>query len=362
MASPVYAAYLDYLNREQQIGGYETARERAEDSRNFYLQAAELIHCNIDEIAFCESATRAWQSFFYGLKFKEGDKIITTQLDYGSNFVGYIHQKRRLGVECVVIECDRYGDVDLAALESAIDGRTRLISISHIPTANGVINDAARVGQIAKSAGVPFLLDACQSVGQIDVNVAEIGCTALTVTGRKYLRGPRGTGFLYVNKTFADSMDPPWLDQHGVELLDRSSYQICAGARRFENFEISFAARVALGKALEYANKTGMVEIGDRVLALGAYCRKQLEAVPGVTVQDTGVNKSGIVMFSHEDKSPGEIRDLMGQNGINVWVSSGPGSLVDFQKRDLDILLRASLHYFNTEEEIDRMIDLLKSL
>jgi selenocysteine lyase/cysteine desulfurase len=362
MAAPVFSALLDYLQREQEIGGYETAVERKADSDNFYTQAAKLIHCDPDEIAFCESATRAWQAFFYGISFKPGDKIITTQLDYGSNFVGYIQQQQRHDVQVVVIETDDSGDINLDALELAVDDTTKLISIGHIPTANGVINDAARVGEIANSAGIPYLLDACQSAGQIEVNAKEIGCTALSVTGRKYLRGPRGTGFLYVNKDFANSMQPPWLDQHGVKLIHRQRYELCAGAQRFENFEINFASRIALGKALEYANAIGMREIGERIVALGTYCRDKLVSIPGVTVQDTGVVRGGIVTFSHDDKSPAEIRDVMHRHGINVWISTGPGSLVDFQARGLKVLVRASLHYFNTESEIDQMIGVLKVL
>ena len=360
MPAPVYATYLEYLEQEQNRGAYEVANQRAGDTDNFYQQTAKMIHCTADEIAFCESATRAWQSFFYSLKFQPGDQVVTTQLDYGSNFVGYIHQQQRLGIEIVVIPCDDKGEIDFGAMRNAINYRTKLLSVSHIPTANGIISDVAKVGEIASDTGIPFLLDACQSVGQINVDVNQIGCTALSATGRKYLRGPRGTGFLYVDKDFAESMDPPWLDQHGVNLLDRNSFELCSGARRFENFETNFAARITLGKAIEYANNIGLSAIGDRIISLGSYCRDQLVTIPQVTLQDTGSVKGGIVMFSHGEKSPAEIVDYLHQHNVNVWASSGPGSLVDYQCRGLEVLVRASLHYFNSEAEIDQMVKLLK--
>ncbi len=362
MAQPVFEAWMDYLAREQEIGGYEAAIERQTDTKNFYQQAAKLVHCEPGEIAFSESATRAWQSFFYGVKFNPGSRIVTSQLDYGSNFVGFIQQHNRHGAEIVVVDSDANGEIDLVQFEREVDHRTALVSISHIPTANGIINPAAAVGKIAQSAGVPYLLDACQSIGQIDVDAKEIGCTAMSTTGRKYLRGPRGTGFLYVDKQHIESFEPPWLDQHSVNLVDRGNYELCDSAQRFENFETAFAARICFGKALEYANKIGINNIEQRIIHLGEYCRGKLASVPGVVLQDQGVNKGGIVMFSLADREPAEVQRGLKSHSINVWSSAGPGSLIDFQRRNIDALVRASIHYFNTEQEIDRMVEMLPAI
>jgi selenocysteine lyase/cysteine desulfurase len=362
MPGPAIDAMLDYLKSEQEIGGYETAMQNADASSDFYIQAANAINASSDEIAYCESASKAWQLFFYSIPFTPGDRIITTQLDYGSNFVGFIQQHNRLGVEVDVVETDSNGDIDLDAMEKAINRRTRLISLSHIPTANGIINPAARVGQLARSAGVPFLLDACQSVGQVNVDVKEIGCTALTATGRKYLRGPRGTGFLYVSSAALGEIEPGWLDQHGVKLLDRGHYELLESARRFENFEVGYAARIGLGEALRYFNRVGPTNVESRVVYLGNYCRERLCGIPQVTLHDNGSLKGGIVMFSLKGWDPPDVRDYLHQHQINVWASSGPGSLIDFQTRGLQSLIRASVHYFNTEEEIDRMATILKGM
>ena len=360
MPQPVFDEVLRYLESEQRIGGYETADLLEHRTDNFYRQAAKLINCKGEEIAFCESATRAWQNFFYSLKFKPGDRIITTQLDYGSNFVGFIQQRERYGIEVVIIESDSNGDIDLNAMEAAIDGRTKLISVGHIPTANGIIQPVEKVGDLAKAAGIPYLLDACQSIGQIEVDVKKIGCTALSSTGRKYIRGPRGTGLLYVDLDYLiHNMEPHCLDQYGVALKDKDQYILRDTAKRFENLEVGFASRVGLGRALQYINDVGIKNIEERIQYLGEYCRTAFAALPSVTIHDQGQRKGGIVMFSVENMSPREVKSYLNRHGVNIWVSSGPGSLVDFQKRGIDMLARASLHYFNTEQEIDRVVELL---
>ncbi len=358
MPGAAYDAMIDYLQREQAIGGYETAAERASDTARFYQEAARLYGCSPEEIAYCESDTQAWLKFFHSLRFSPGDRIVTTQLNYGSHFVSFI-QKAGLGVETVLVGCDANGDVDLHGLEKSLDGRTRLITMSHIPTGGGTICPAAEVGRIARDAQVPFVLDACQSSGQIPVRVREIGCTAMTSTGRKYLRGPRGTGLLYVERSFLGQMEPAALDQHGVELLDANRFRLLDGARRFENYEVNHAARVGLGAAIAYANEVGMEAIGERVIALGAVCRQLLSDIPGVTVHDRGSVLGGIVTFSMSGMSPREIQQYLHTHGVNISVSGGAGGRIDFQARGIDSLARASLHYFNTREEIQKMAGLL---
>lgn len=361
MPKPAYDAMIDYLQREQATGGYETAAERASDTARFYQEAARLYGCAPAEIAYCESDTQAWLKFFHSLPFSSGDRIITTQRNYGSHFVSFI-QKAGQGVETMMIGCDANGDLDLHALEKSLDERTRLITMSHIPTGGGTISAAAEAGRIARDAQVPFVLDACQSSGQIPVNVREIGCTAMTATGRKYLRGPRGTGLLYVEREFLERMEPAALDQNGVELRDANRFDLVDGARRFENFEVNHAARVGLGAAIAYANETGIEAIGQRVISLGAACRELLSEIPGLTVHDQGSRLGGIVTFSMTRMHSREIQRYLRAHDVNISVSAGPGSLVDFRARGIESLARASLHYFNTLEEIRKMVGLLASV
>ncbi|MEM7565111.1 MAG: aminotransferase class V-fold PLP-dependent enzyme [Pseudomonadota bacterium] len=361
MPAAAGATMLDYLHQEQNCGGYETEMSRSTELDAFYDHAARLVGCDADEIAFFEGATKAWQQFFYAVPMTKGQRIVTTQTDYGSNFVGYLHRKKRDGVDIDIIECDANGDIDLEQMRRAVDDRTALIAISHIPTGSGLINPARDVGNIARDAGVPYLLDACQSVGQIQVDVSDIGCTALSVTGRKYLRGPRGTGFLYVNRAALSEVRPQSLDQRGVTLHDDSDYTVLPNARCFENYERSMAAMLGLSTSIQYALDLGMESIEQRIRHLGAYLRAALEDCPGATCEDMGSSLGGIVSISIPGVDPEEVRAGLHDHSINVWVSSGAGSLVDFQRRGIHSLIRASVHYFNTEDEIDQLIKVLKN-
>ena len=362
MPLPVREKMFDYLQSEQYAGGYETAVNHKADLAEMYQSIARLINCDSTEIAFCESNTRGWQQFFYSLDFSSRGNIITSRVDYGSNFVAYIHASKKFGMEIRYIDTDEQGDLDLDHLTKLIDAKTKLISISHIPTGNGLVNSAEDVGEIAWHAGVPFLLDASQSVGHLQVDVAKIRCTALTATGRKYLRGARGTGILYVSQDYCKTAVPAYLEQHSAELIDDSNYRLADGARRFENFESHFGGKIALKEAADYAVAQGVVNIENRIFNLSRYCRPRLQSVNGVTVCDTGSLQCGIVTFDVIGHSAAKIRGLLGQESINTWVSTGSGSLVEFQDRGLDAINRASLHYFNTETEIDGMCSVLQDL
>jgi selenocysteine lyase/cysteine desulfurase len=219
MPIPVSDLLHEYLQKEERYGGYETAEREIGTLESFYQVSAKLLNCTADEIAYVENATRAWDMAFYAFKFRRGDRILTTLAEYGSNVIAYDQQAERYGVEVVFVPNDVHGQIDVAALENMIDGRVRLISITHIPTGGCLVNPAAAVGRIAKAAGIPFLLDSCQGVGQIPIDVEAIGCDIVCGTGRKYLRGPRGTGLLYVRRDLIEQLEPPLLDQHAATLL-----------------------------------------------------------------------------------------------------------------------------------------------
>ena len=184
----------------------------------------------------------------------------------------------------------------------------------------------------------------------------------LSGTGRKYLRGPRGTGLLYVRQGFLETLEPVILDQHAATLTSPTSYTIRADARRFENWERYFAGQAALGAAIDYALGWGLDNIQARIYALADTLRTQLRALPGVTVADQGVEQCGLVTFYAEQKEALAIKAELAAAGINVSVSSGSGSLVSFQQRHLTALVRASVHYFNTEAEIGRFVAALERI
>ncbi len=359
---PVYDAVRDHLDLELAIGGYE-AQARAEAAfERTYDAIAELINCDRREIALVENATVGWQMAFYGLSFKSGDRILTAEAEYATNVIDYLQVAKRTGVKVDFVPSDNSGQMDVNALEKMIDDRVKLISVTHIPTNGGLINPAAEIGAVARRHGIPYLLDACQAVGQIPVDVEAIGCDMLSVTGRKYLRGPRGTGFLYVRKGFMDQLEPPFLDMHGAEWTSVDGYEMRADARRFENWEFNVAAVIGLGAAVDYLLDLGIEETSARLCALAATARKKLSALPKITVQDIGKKKGGIVTFEHEDMPADAVKAALAGKNINVSITSLSSTRFDLEKRGIDEMIRASFHYYNTEDEIDRLIEVLREL
>lgn len=362
MPRPVLERVKRHLDLEARIGGYEAHDEAAAELAAAYASVARLLGAQPDEIAFVENATRAWDMAFYGLAFRPGDVILTSVAEYASNYIAFLQVRRRCGVEIRVVPDDESGALDVEALRRMIDRRTRLIAVTHVPTNGGLVNPAAEIGAVAREAGLPFLLDACQSAGQLPLDVKAIGCTMLSATGRKFLRGPRGTGFLYVARDWVERLEPPFLDLHAAQWTTADSYEIAPGATRFENWESDYAARLGLKVAVDYALEVGLERIAARCTALAERLRAGLAEIPGVTVHDKGRVRCAIVTFSHAGLPAEEVVARLRAQGINLSVSGAAGTRIDMDRRGLAAIVRAGLHYYNSEEEIDRCIAAVAAL
>lgn len=360
--TPVLESQIAHLRLEAEIGGYEAADVAHDKLEAFYAAAARAVGGHPGEIAFVENATRAWDMVFYAFDWQAGDKVLTSRADYNSNMVAYWQVARKHGVEIVMIPDDAHGAIDVNALDEAIDDRVRLISVSHIPTNSGLLAPAAAVGAVARKHDIPYLLDACQSVGQIPIDVEDIGCTMLATTGRKYIRGPRGTGFLWVREDWIEKLEPPLLDNHAAPWVAVDRYEIRKDARRFENWECNFAGKVSLGAALNYMLAVGMDDIWARVQTLSHSLRDHLQALPGVTLWDPGQEKCGLVTFTVDGWEAKAIRDRFRQENINVSASTTQLTRAEQRDRSVTETVRASVHYYNTEEEIDRFLSAVRHL
>jgi len=362
MPSPVVRAIKDHIDLETAIGGYEAADRKAAESDAVYASVARLIGATPQEIAILENATLAWDMAFYALAFRPGDRILTARAEYGANYVAYLQVAKRTGAKVEVIPDNAAGETDPDALEAMIDARVKLISITWMPTNGGLLNPAAAIGSIARRHGILYLLDACQVAGQLPIDVATLGCDMLSATGRKFLRGPRGTGFLYVRKPLLERLEPPMIDHFAALWTAPDRYELRPDARRFETWENAYALRLGLGAAVDYALAVGMEVIAERSLALGDRLRAGLAALPRVTVHDLGARPGAIVTFTVAGVESAEVKRFLAEQRINVTTSSPGSTLLDASARRLPVLVRASPHYYNTEDEIDSAVAAVQAL
>ena len=362
MPRPVLETVVNYWEQESLAGGYETAEARAAELESVPATIATLLNARSDEIALFESATRAWDMIFYGLPFAAGDRILTTTSEYSSNYIAFLQIAARTDAIVEVVPDRPSGEIDVAALERMLDGRVRVIAINHMPTNGGLVNPAAAVGDVAREHGIFYLLDACQTVGQMPVDVAAIGCDALTSTSRKFLRGPRGAGFAFVRADVLEDIEPPFLDNLAAAWVEKDRFEIRPDARRFEAWESNPALRLGLGRAAQYALDVGIEAIWDRDQMLADGLRRSLAELPGVTVRDIGSEQGAIVTFTVADREPDAVKAHLRDRGINVSVATPFSARLDMEARGLEGLVRASVHYFNTEEEIEMLVDTVASL
>lgn len=363
---------VQHLQREEEIGGYAAEDEVRDESAEVYRSVATLLNCHHDEIALLENATVAWTKAFYSIRFEKGDVVLTCEAEYAANYVAMLQIAQRSGVVVQVVPSAETGELDVVALEDAIvaaKGRVKCVAISHIPTNGGLVNPAEDVGAVVKRHQVPYyLLDACQSVGQIQVDVEKIGCNLLSATGRKFLRGPRGTGFLYVQRsTF---LEPFPIDHYGAPVIDvgdgaakQVTWDYRPDAIRFEFWEKSVANRLGLGVAVRVALSCGINtgEMEAAITQLSDSLRQELSRVPGVEVLDVGSRKCGIVTFS-TPLPPENVKKAFHDRGIFVSFAAGVSSPIDKARRQLPDCVRASLHYFNTHLDIQEFMEALKDI
>lgn len=352
---PVIAAVLGHLQREQEIGGYEAKDEAADRLRAGYDALAGLLGCAPRNVAVVENATVAFSQALSAFDFAPGDRLVTTRNDYSSNRIMYRVLALRRGLEVVFAEDLPEGGVDPESVRRlAAHPRCRLVAISWIPTDSGLVQDAEAVGEVCESLGVPYIVDACQAVGQLPVDAGTLRCDYLGGTARKFLRGPRGIGFLYVSdRALARGDYPLGLDMQGAERCGTDGIKLMEGARRFENWEFPYALVLGQAEAARYAVAAGIAETGQRAIALAAQVRERLGALPGVRIGDRGRRLCAIVTAGVAGWDAEGLVHRLRALGINTSAST---------QEDGSRMVRISPHYYNTEEEIDALVAAVESL
>ncbi|MBY3258786.1 aminotransferase class V-fold PLP-dependent enzyme [Rhizobium laguerreae] len=362
MPSPVIDAVTGYLNREGEIGGYETAAEANSLLEGAYDSLATLVNCARDEIAIAENATIAWQRAFYSLSFGPGDRILTASAEFAANYVAFLQVAKRTGVSIEIIPNDASGVLDPDALMKMIDERVRLIAVTWIPTNGGLINPAAAIGRIARDNGILYLLDACQAAGQIPIDVNALGCDILTATGRKFLRAPRGTGFMYMRKSVLENIEPAMIDLYGAPCTAPDRYELRPDARRFETWEKNYSVRLGLRAAVDYALAVGLDRIEESCNHLSSQLREGLRGMRAVSINDLGSPLASIISFTVSGWDSQDVMAYLTNKGINVSVSPPSSTPLDAFTRKLAPVVRASPHYYNTEEEVDAFLEAIAGM
>ena len=351
-----------HLRREAEVGGYRAAAERAADLDAVPTSVGRLLRCDADLVALTDSATRAWNLIVTALPWTPGDRVLICGTEYASNAIALLRQARLTGCSIEVVPNDAEGLVDLDALETMLDERVRLVSLVHVPTNSGQVAPVRAVVELAHRAGALVLLDACQSVGQLDVDVTDLGVDALAATGRKWLRAPRGTGFLYVARQVLDDLEPATPDLRGGTWTSADDYALVPGARRFELWEHDVAGRLGLGVAVDQLLGLGPGQVERAVRARAADLRAALVDLPGVEIRDVGPDLSGIVSFTVDGFSAEQVRDGLAKRDVTVTVSTGPSTLLDMTARGLPAVVRASPHYFVSPEDLEQAVRAVEDL
>ncbi len=355
-------AVKGYLDLEASVGGYQAVEVAADDIEFFYTSSARLLGCEPGEVAFQSGASEAWWRAFLAVDPKPGDRVLVGTTEYQAAAFGLMQASKR-GVIVEMIPDDAHGQIDVEALQSMLAMPTKLVCLTQIGLSNGLVNPAAEVGEIVKDSGALYLLDACQAVGQMPLDVDELQCDFLTATGRKWLRGPRGTGLLYVRGSILGELaDPVFVDGKSALWNTTNTYELASGSSRYELYEMNPAGKVGLGAAIAYALDVGVEAIEERVKGLAAMLRERLRVVPTIAVIDRGSELSGIVSFVSDTKAAAEIGEILLSHNINVSALGAQSSRYMFEALGVETVVRASPHYYNTEEEIDRFVDVVGSI
>jgi selenocysteine lyase/cysteine desulfurase len=353
---------FDYLQEEALIGGYTMQAKHATAIAESYRHIGEMIHAPAHAIAITSNASSAFSRALLSTPWKSGDTLLTSELEYGNNYLSFLHLKEKYGIGIRLIPHDDSGCPNPLKVESLLDDSIKLVAITHMPTNSGKVTDVEAIGKITRKYGIPYLVDACQTVGQIPLDVDRIGCDFLSATSRKYLRGPRGMGFLYINPKILQRLAPPFLDMNAAVWTGENSYTLEKSSQMFEEWEKAYALQIGFGTAAAYFNQLGHDACWQRIQDLASYARAGLTEIKGVEVHDTGKVLGGIIGFSKKGLDPEKVKTALQQQGITSSVSYASSSWMDMNKNKLQAVNRASLHYFNIHEEVDTFLKVVQEM
>jgi len=362
MPQVVIDAMIQHLQLEATAGGYEAADLKSKDINEFYESCARLIHSKATNVAFTSSATNSFARALSCIPFREGDSILLANEDYISNQFAFLSLQKRFKLNIFRAASLPSGGVDVADMKRLMDQhRPKLVSLTHVPSNTGLIQPVEEVGTLCRERDIYYLVDACQSIGQLPVDVEKIQCDFLSATMRKFLRGPRGAGFLFVSdKVIQQKLEPLLIDMRGGEWISPDRYEVRMDARRFEDWELPYALVLGSKAAVDLANEVGLKNIQSRNTYLCELVRQGISQLSGFRLLDIGAHQSSIITAEIANQTAVDVLQGLRKENINTSVGHKNFALIDFETKHVEWALRISPHYYNTEAEIECLLSTLK--
>lgn len=364
---PVVEAMNDYFynyNANTGRGAYGIANKATQKMEEARTKMARFVNSEPDEIILTKNTTEAINLVAHSLKVGKGDNIVVPNIEHHSNLIPWINLKRQ-GVELRMVNADEHGIVHPDAVDKVVDENTRLVTITHISNAIGSVQPVEEIAEITEDRGSLYLIDAAQSVGHFKVDVKKLKADFVAFPGHKALLGPVGTGFLYCGKDSQDELEPLLLGGGTVENVTLDNFNLAEAPACFEGGTQNIAGLIGLGAAIDYLGRIGLSKLEKHGKKLTEALYQGIQDVENVTLYGSPENIYGIVSFNIDNINPHDVAKILDETR-SICVRSGFHCAIPSIKHigayDLDGTVRASMHYYNTLEEIDALVDTIKKV
>lgn len=356
----VIEAIHRHLLLEQEVGGYQAARMVKAQLDGVYASLAGLLGCATDEVALTPGGSAAWNALFHGVPLQRGDRILTTSWEYGGAVAAMRQRSQRENLAIDVAPPGPDGSVDLAQLQARLTPRTRLVAVTWTPTSAGVEEPVAAIGELLKGRDLFYLVDAAQAVGQRPIDVKAIGCHGLIGASRKFLAGPRGVGFLYLDRNRTD-MQPSQIDHWVADPSAPANVLRRPDARRFELWERAPALHLGFGVAVRRALTADLAAVRAESESRADRLRRGLCAIPNVTLSDPHGAKAPIIGLRVRGVDSELLATRLSAWGVSASVSTARSTPLSGRLSG-GAILRLSPHACTTRGEIDLVLERLESV
>jgi cysteine desulfurase/selenocysteine lyase len=364
---PVVEAMCDYFyyyNSNTGRGAYNLAVKATQEFNRARIKTAGFIKANPEDIIFTKNTTEAINLVAHGLEFNKGDNIVVSNMEHHSNLVPWLNLKKR-GVEVKIVKADQNGVIDPLDIEKVVDSNTRLLTITHVSNSIGSVQPVEELGKIAEENEVLYLIDAAQSAGHMKLDVKNLMADFIAFPGHKGFLGPVGTGFLYCNNKLQYELEPINLGGGTVEEVSDDDFKLTESPDRFEGGTQNISGVIGLGASMDYLKRIGMDNVEKHCLKLTQILYQEIQNIEKAKVYGSPENIYGIVSFNIDGINSHDLAKILDEVK-SICVRSGHHCALPSIKHmgayELGGTVRASLHYYNTKEEIQILVETLKEV